>query len=88
MARKKKAAGRPSSGPFTADDIQRALEHVGWVVESRGPHTHLTHPAKPGRKVTIARKWTGVKTGHSTFRGVAEQAGMTTTQLKQLLNEG
>jgi hypothetical protein len=87
MPRKRKPSGRLSSGPWTAADFDRMLRKNGWTVESEGPHTHYVHAARPGRKVQIDRKWTGVKVGHDPFKGVAEQTGYGRRELKRLLNE-
>ena len=87
MSRTKKPAGRPSSGPWTAADFDRMLRANGWEVEARGPHTHYVHSDRPGRKVQVDQKWTAVKTGHDTFKGVAEQTGYGRQKLKRLLNE-
>jgi predicted RNA binding protein YcfA (HicA-like mRNA interferase family) len=86
VARLPKASGRVGSGPWTAHDFDRALKSDGWLVESPGPHTHYHHPDRLGRKVQVDTKWTGVKKGSFTFRGVAAQAGYSGKELQALLN--
>jgi predicted RNA binding protein YcfA (HicA-like mRNA interferase family) len=87
VARMKKPSGRLSSGPWTAADFDRALRSGGWEIESRGPHNHYVHPDRPGRKIQIDQKWTGVKVGHDAFKGVAEQSGYGRGELKRLMNQ-
>lgn len=85
MARRKKPAGRLRRGPFTASDFEAGIKLDGWIPESDGPHTMWRHPTRPG-KISIDGKWTGVRSGHDPFRGVAMQGGYTPKELLQLLN--
>lgn len=85
MARRKKPSGGFRRGPFTASDFETAIKLDGWVPESQGPHSMWTHPTRRG-KITIDRKWTGVRSGHDAFRGVATQGHYTPKELLRLLN--
>jgi len=62
------------------------LRAEGWEIESDGPHTHYVHSDRASRKVQVDRKWTAVKVGHDTFKGVAEQTGYGRRELKRLMN--
>lgn len=85
MGRRKKPSGRLRRGPFTASDFETAIKLDGWVSESDGPHSMWRHPSRPG-KITIDGKWTGVRSGHDAFRGIATQGGYTSKELIRLLN--
>jgi hypothetical protein len=87
MARVPKPSGRLSSGPWTYTDLLRALRRDRWDIEADREHVHLVHPERPGRKVQLSKKWTGVKVGSDEFRGIAENAGYSTRDLKRLLND-
>lgn len=84
--RRPKPSGRTPSGPFEASHFHAALKLGGWRKEKGGHHTHYTHPDRGGRKVSIDEKWTGVKTGHDTFKGVLAQSGYKKRELLQLLD--
>lgn len=84
MARRKKPSGRLSTGPWTFADLERAIVRDGWYEVRHGDHPNYKHATKRG-KVQLDKKWTGVKKGHTVFKGVASQAGLTQHQLQKLL---
>jgi predicted RNA binding protein YcfA (HicA-like mRNA interferase family) len=66
-------------------DLGRALERAGWVVvRQEGDHAQMTHPAKPGWRVTVIRK-RGDILPLPTLKSALIQAGMTVAELKELL---
>lgn len=85
MARIKKPSGRLHRGPFTASDFHAALRLDGWIPEQATRHANYCHASRAG-KVQVDEKWTGVKPGHDTFRGVMAQAGYSKMELLKLLN--
>lgn len=60
--------------PLTGADFARMLRHDGWFEVKGGSHRNWRHPEKPGKAQT-SDKWSGVKTGHQTFKGVLAQTG-------------
>jgi len=85
MARTKKPSGRLSKGPWTYDDIRKAIEGQGYVREAGASHPQWRHPTRPG-KVSLDEKWTGVKTGQLVFDSLARQTAYGTKGLQRLLN--
>jgi predicted RNA binding protein YcfA (HicA-like mRNA interferase family) len=60
--------------PLKSADFERMLRHDGWVEAKGGRHPNWEHPEKPG-KAQLPENWTGVKTGHDTFKGILRQTG-------------
>lgn len=86
MARPRNPSGRLSSGPWTYDDLWKALTRAGWAkVGQNSSHVHLSHPTRNG-KIQLDKKWTAVKTSHWTFKGVAAQGGYSPKELQRILN--
>jgi hypothetical protein len=90
MGRKRKPGGRPWRGPFTYDHLRQAVEALGFkkcTGDAGGTrHEQWEHPSGGG-KVGLSKKWTGVKKGSVTFRGVAAQAGISQKRLLALLQD-
>lgn len=85
MARKKKPSGRLRRGPFTADDIRKALMLGRWELESQTRHENYRHPIRPG-KAQVDEKWTAVEVGSFPWKGLLQQTGYTKQELLLLLN--
>lgn len=85
MARKKKPSGRLNKGPFTYADLDKAIDLDGWYPVDGTKHESYEHATKGG-KVSLDKKWTGIKYGHNMFKSVAAQAGLTQQELLKLLN--
>ena len=86
MARRPKPSGRLSNGPFTFADFEAALLADGWYLEEQLTHPNYAHPTRSG-KVQLDKKWTGVRKGHQTWKGVVSQSGYSDKQLLQMLNK-
>lgn len=85
MARKAKPSGRVNKGPWTPDEIIRALQREGWDGK-RAPHTQLEHPTRPG-KITVDTGWTGgIKASHDVFAWMAAQGGYSKRELIRIIN--
>ena len=86
VARNKKPSGRLNHGPFTFDDLEKAIKSDGWYEVGHGDHPNYEHGTKSG-KVQLDKKWTGVKKGSVVLRSVARQADLTDKELLKLLNQ-
>ena len=60
--------------PLKSTDFARMLRFDGWHEVKGGRHPNWEHPTKAG-KVQLPENWTGVKTGHDTFKGILRQTG-------------
>jgi predicted RNA binding protein YcfA (HicA-like mRNA interferase family) len=68
----------------TAREVQRAVEHDGWVwVGGSGSHRQFTHPTKRGR-VTIAFHGNATIKA-DTLKRIVQQAGLTVQDFIDLL---
>jgi hypothetical protein len=85
MPRNKKPGGRLSKGPWTYDEIRKALESQDYVREEAAKHPQWRHSARPG-KVSLDEKWTGVKKTGMVFKSLARQTGYGEKGLQRLLN--
>lgn len=85
MARSKKPSGRLHRGPFTADDIRRALKLGRWQLEDQTRHENYCHPTRRG-KAQVDDKWDSVKVGSMPWKGLLHQTGYTKQELLLLLN--
>jgi predicted RNA binding protein YcfA (HicA-like mRNA interferase family) len=72
--------------PLTADDFIRVLHALGYDQVKGTKHLAFEHPTRPG-KVNIDAKWTGVKVGHITFKGVLAQMRITRAEFERLFRE-
>jgi hypothetical protein len=87
---KKRHSDRPARlnlnrGPFTGDEIAKALMREGYAREPGGRHPCYSHPKRPG-KVQVSFKWTGVKAGSDIFNSLVRQTGYSKDGLLRLLN--
>ena len=83
--RQGKKGPRLHRGPFTAGDLKKAIKLDGWEPVKSGDHLNYKHPSRRG-KIQIDDKWTAVKPGHYTFKGICTQGGYQKKELLQLLN--
>lgn len=82
----KKRKGRQlHRGPFTAAEIERELQRVGFVRSVGSKHVQYKHPSRPG-KVSISRAWTGIRASDEMFKSLARQAGYSKQEFLELLN--
>ena len=69
---------------LTPRKVIRALERGGFVVRRIvGSHYQLTHPDKPGSRVTVPHHTKDLKRG--TIHGIIAQAGLTVDEFLDLL---
>jgi hypothetical protein len=73
-------------GPFTTDDIKRALTADHWSARPGGGHqTVWEHPTKPG-KVPISEGWSALEAWCPILNGLVRTTGLSKSQLLRLLN--
>lgn len=82
---KMKRGPQLNRGPFTCNDLERAIRRDGWEPGRSRKHLNFVHPTKPG-KVSLDAKWTGIRANDTMFRSVARQAGLDKKDLLLLLN--
>ncbi len=88
MARKPKPSGNLNTGPFTTDDVIRALKLLGALRSSGGGHQEVyTHPTK-GWKVPVSQKWTSLRHGDPIIKGIARTTETAPRDFLRLLNGG
>lgn len=85
MGKRRRKGSELHRGPFTAAEIERELQRIGFTCKPGGNHPQYIHPARGG-KVAISRKWTSIKASDAIFRSIARQAGLTSQQLLRVLN--
>lgn len=85
MSRSRKPSGHVNKGPWTPDEILRALKREGWEGK-KAPHTQLTHATRAG-KITVDTNWTsGVKASDDVFTFMAAQGGYSKKDLLRIMN--
>ena len=79
--------GDPSlkRGPFTADDVRRALKADGWAVRPGTKHQAWEHPTKPG-KFMVSSKWKHLRAWDPVLKGMLRTCGIEKDRLLRLLN--
>jgi predicted RNA binding protein YcfA (HicA-like mRNA interferase family) len=83
---KKRKKGQLRRGPFTSNDVKKALALDGWQAEPGGGHqTVYRHPAKRG-KIPVSEGWTALRAWCPILRGMCRTAGLSKDELLHLLN--
>ena len=86
MARRRKPSGQQNRGPFSAEDVARALEAMGAVRETGGNHqTVYVHPVE-GWKIPISDTWTSIRKGDPIYNGICRTTNRSTEQVIKFFN--
>lgn len=83
MARKRKPSGSLNRGPFTTNDVERALRAAGG--EPRQGGGHQTVYEGNGWKVPVSQSWTSLRAGCPILNGIARTIGVSKKELLRLL---
>lgn len=69
--------------PLTFADFERVILADDWHLVDGTKHENYEHPTKRG-KVSLDKKWDGVKVGSWPFRTVLQQAELSRAQFEKL----
>lgn len=83
--RRPKPNGQLRRGPFTANDVKKALKADGWVRRVGGNHQSVwEHSEKPG-KIPISESWSALRAKCPILKGIARTMGVSDSEMLRLL---
>jgi hypothetical protein len=80
--RRPKPSGQLRRGPFTADDVKKALRMDGWIPRAGGNHQSVwEHPEKS----PVSEGWSALRAKCPILKGIARTMGISDSELLKLL---